>query len=139
MVILAGLCVASLLACIALTHTKPVWAFYLLPTRAWELLAGSILANWSEDRSPNQRKIWPRMSLFGLALILVSLFVIKQGTSFPGYIALLPVVGTVCVIGPNNGSSGIAEKLLSSKPMVMIGRMSYSLYLWHWPVFSLVD
>jgi len=141
-VILAFLCGASLLGCIALTHTKPTWAFFLLPTRAWELLAGSIVANVSAHRPrPDTAgtKFWASLSLAGLALIAISLFVIREGSRFPGYLAILPVLGTVGVLGLGKGSSGLSEWLLSRRPMALIGRMSYSLYLWHWPVFSLVD
>jgi peptidoglycan/LPS O-acetylase OafA/YrhL len=141
-VILALLCGASLLGCIALTHTKPTWAFFLLPTRAWELLAGGIVANVSahQPRSDStDTKFWASLSLAGLALIAVSLFVIKEGPRFPGYLATLPVLGTVAVLGLGKGSSGLSEWLLSRRPMALIGRMSYSLYLWHWPIFSLVD
>jgi len=137
--ILAVLCGASLLACIALTQARPQWAFYLLPTRAWELLAGSILANVSERRSPSHRKLWVSLSLTGLAFIFASLFVISERSAFPGYLAMLPVCGTVCFIGPYQDSSGWAETILSWRPLVLIGQTSYSLYLWHWPIFSLVD
>jgi len=139
--ILAAFCGASLFACVTLTHFRPVWAFFMLPARAWELLAGGVLANWGADQpcSYNARRRWNFLPFVGLALILVSLFAIREDASFPGFLALLPVVGTVCFLGPNLGSSALAERLLSGRPIVLIGRMSYSLYLWHWPVFSLVD
>jgi peptidoglycan/LPS O-acetylase OafA/YrhL len=139
MPILSLLLLGSLVACIILTREKPTWAFFLLPTRAWELLGGSVLANWSASRLPSGRGLWSWVSLMGLMLILSSFFLIKESVQFPGLIAVLPVLGTLCVIGPNNGSGGIASRFLSQSPMVMIGRMSYSLYLWHWPIFSLVD
>jgi peptidoglycan/LPS O-acetylase OafA/YrhL len=137
--LLGILCGVSLVACIAVTHARPTWAFFLLPTRAWELLAGSILASWGMHRIASGHKGWQRLSLLGLALIGASFFLIKEGAAFPGYVAVLPVLGTVFVLGPNKGSGGVAEKLLSWGPMVLIGRMSYSLYLWHWPIFSFVD
>ena len=139
--ILAILCGVSLIACVAMTFSKPVWAFYLLPTRAWELLAGSILANLGESRPvAEDKKLSPAwLSAAGLALVAISLFAIHEGPSFPGYRAVFPVLGTVCILGYKGGSSGWAERFLSTGPMVLIGRMSYSLYLWHWTVFCLVD
>ena len=136
-VILGALCGASLVACVALTPTKPEWAFYLLPTRAWELLAGSILANLRADHlAADNRKVL--LSWTGLALIAISLLAIHEGPTFPGFCAILPVLGTVCFLG-SEGAGSWPERLLSTRPVVLIGQASYSLYLWHWPVFSLVD
>ena len=116
--ILAGAFAVSFLAYLAVNRVRPEWAFYLLPTRAWELLAGSLLA---ADSVRRQSRWWIPT---GLVLI---------GVSFAfGQFAMLPVAGAVCLL---RGDS----RLLASKPLVMVGRMSYSLYLWHWPVFSLVD
>ena len=140
-VMLGLLGTASLVACVALTYRKPEWAFYLLPTRAWELMAGSILANLSPHRPATDGRELLRTSLSfaGVALVIISLFSINEGPTFPGYHAILPVLGTVCFLGSGGGSSSWPERLLSTEPMVLIGRMSYSLYLWHWPVFCLVD
>ena len=140
--ILGALCSASLLACIMLTYWRPQWAFYLLPTRAWELLCGSILASLSAGgpATENKKLIWTLVSFAGIGLIIISMFSIHEGPAFPGYHAILPVLGAVCFIGVRGGgASGWPEKLLSTKPLVLIGRMSYSLYLWHWPIFCLVD
>jgi peptidoglycan/LPS O-acetylase OafA/YrhL len=137
--ILGVLCGASLAACVALTHLKPQWAFYLLPTRAWELMAGSILANLGVWPASGDKKFLSRwLSLGGLALIAISLFSISEGSAFPGYLAILPVLGTVFILG-SPGASAWSERLLSTGPMALIGRMSYSLYLWHWPIFCFVD
>jgi peptidoglycan/LPS O-acetylase OafA/YrhL len=140
-VILGALCSVSLVACVALTYRKPEWAFYLLPTRAWELLAGSILANLRARRpAPDDKTFLPTsLSLAGVALIIISLFAIHEGPTFPGFRAILPVLGTVFFLGSTGGAGNWPERLLSTGPMVLIGRMSYSLYLWHWPVFSFVD
>lgn len=118
--VLAGLFAVSLLSYVVLDRVRPEWAFYLLPARAWELLAGSILAiGWG-----------PRFGLPYVGLILI-------GVSFlMGTYAILPVIGTACLLMPCNG---LVERALSSKLLVRVGRLSYSLYLWHWPVFSLVD
>jgi peptidoglycan/LPS O-acetylase OafA/YrhL len=115
--VLAGLFAVSLLCYAALVRVRPEWAFYLLPARAWELLAGSILANWWGRRF--------RLPYVGFVLIAISFL--------GGQSVILAVAGTACLL--LSGSDGI----LSSKPLVLVGRMSYSLYLWHWPVFSLVD
>jgi len=89
-----------------------------LPARAWELLLGSVLVRGACFSLPRPAKLVPAVLI---AISFVS-----------GRYTILPVVGTGCLL-----LSG--ARLLSSKPLVLIGRMSYSLYLWHWPVFSLVD
>jgi peptidoglycan/LPS O-acetylase OafA/YrhL len=138
--ILTVLCGASLASCIVLTHLRPQWAFYLLPTRAWELMVGSILANLGTSRLAlgNKKLLSAWLPLTGLALIAVSLFSISEGSAFPGYLAVIPVLGTVFILGSVGGGSW-PEKLLSTGPLALVGRMSYSLYLWHWPIFCFVD
>ena len=136
--VLAALCGVSLLFCIVLTHFRPGWAFYLLPSRAWELLAGSIFATFTE-RKPTTSRVIASLPFIGLVLILISFFVISANQAFPGFLALLPVAGTVCFMTPYDTSGSFGERLLSWGPLALVGRMSYSLYLWHWPVFSLVD
>jgi len=98
--VLMLLCGASLAACVVMTQIKPAWAFYLLPTRAWELLAGSILANLGETfPAGNDKKLSPAwLPAAGLALIAISLFTIHEGRSFPGYRAIFPVLGTVAFL-----------------------------------------
>jgi peptidoglycan/LPS O-acetylase OafA/YrhL len=130
----------SFAASVALTRSHPAWAFFLLPTRGWELLAGALLAVGSSSvTKSNGASRWDLLAILGLVMILGSFFVIREGAGFPGWIALLPVVGSVLVIGPNSGSNGVVERFLAQPLMVFIGKLSYSLYLWHWPVFSLID
>ena len=137
--VLAVLFGLSFAACIAVTRIRQEWAFYLLPTRAWELLAGGILAETAEVRRAWNSKVVSWVPAAGLALICVSFFAIDEHSAFPGFVALLPVLGAAFVIAPEVGVFGLAGRVLASSPMTFIGRMSYSLYLWHWPIFSLVD
>ncbi len=137
--ILAAISLLSFAACIAVTTARPSWAFFLLPTRAWELSVGALLAirgDMSVLVSPNWRR-W--ISLIGIAMIAASFVCVKEGNKFPGYQALFPVLGAVLVLVPTAGIASTGESLLSLAPAVFIGRISYSLYLWHWPVLSLVD
>ncbi len=128
----------SLMCCIVLTHFRAAWAFYLLPTRAWELLAGSILASLTQKQTAI-RSLTVLLPLIGLFLIALSFFVLSEKQAFPGYLAILPVAGTACVLLPFENRSNLGERILSWRPLVIVGRLSYSLYLWHWPVFSLMD
>jgi peptidoglycan/LPS O-acetylase OafA/YrhL len=130
---------ASFLACALLTPVNPVWAFYLLPTRAWELFAGALVAArpLRITAYPDvSKKGW--LSPVGLLLLAASFLAIHEGPEFPGAVAAVPVIGTVAVILPG-ATRNWTQKFLVSKVMVTIGRMSYSLYLWHWPVFCFVD
>ena len=137
--ILGALCLTSLLACIVLTYQKPEWGFYFLPARAWELLAGSILASTGAFAISNRPRLSAAAPMLGLALVAISLFTLKEGSGFPGYKAIIPVLGTAFILGSSEHRRNPAERILSTPPLVFLGRMSYSLYLWHWPIFCLVD
>ena len=130
--ILLSACLLSLIGSIAWSRSDPAWGFYMLPSRAWELLAGCLLA----FKAP-ARKYSP-LFWMGIAAILGSMLVLHEEMPFPGWIASIPVVGVVAVIhwSPANR---MGRTMLSWPPMVAVGRASYSLYLWHWPVFSFVD
>lgn len=114
---------------------RPGASFYLLPTRMWELLLGTIVAQLVIERSPVLDKLPPRLcAIAGLALIGISLFAINEEMAFPGWVALLPCIGTALVIV--SGRDGIPSPIsyLTGRPILHIGLISYSLYLWHWPV-----
>jgi peptidoglycan/LPS O-acetylase OafA/YrhL len=138
---ISALCVLSLVACVALTRYRPVWAFFLLPTRAWELLAGCLLATCTAPgilAAGSYLRRW--IPTIGMGMICVSFFIIPSGSDFPGFWALIPVLGTIGVLmPPADGIRNPCEACLSLAPVVLIGRMSYSLYLWHWPVFAMID
>lgn len=113
----------------------PEKAFFLLPMRAWELLAGAMLA----VAPARQTRLTPGaaqgISLLGMGLILVAVFGYDNSTPFPGAAALLPVLGVVALIWANEHQSTWVGRVLSSRLMVGLGLISYSWYLWHWPVF----
>jgi peptidoglycan/LPS O-acetylase OafA/YrhL len=108
-------------------------AFYLAPTRAWELLVGSII---SLNAIPLIRAKWMRgcMALLGILCIGYSIWFYTEATLFPGLSALLPVLGAGLVILSSQGGSSFVYKALSFSPLVFTGLISYSLYLWHWPL-----
>ena len=106
--------------------------FYLLPFRAWELGAGSICAFLLHGRSSKRND---PLSLAGLCLILYSVFIYDNETPFPSVWALAPVAGTALIILYSNSSS-LLGRALSLRPVVLIGLLSYSAYLWHQPLFA---
>ncbi|MDI1301266.1 MAG: acyltransferase family protein [bacterium] len=110
-------------------------AFYLPFSRFWELMVGGVLAYVLLHRPQLIEKHKDIQSLIGFALILAGLLLINKGSDFPGWWVLLPTLGAFFIIsaGP---ASWLNEKLLSNKPMVWIGLISYPLYLWHWPILS---
>lgn len=137
--VLVGLGITSFALCVWLTYHNPVWAFYLLPTRAWELGIGAYLAVVLSSGSRLTCLMRPEVFAVGLGLVLASFWVVNEGSNFPGWMALLPVTGTALMIGASPSGDSWAKRALSHTAMVYVGRMSYSLYLWHWPVFSLID
>lgn len=123
----------SLLASIYGVYYYAGSTFYLVPTRAWELLAGSILAL---GVLPNPSSVWLKnlLSTTGLALIIYSVGFYSEETLFPGLNAIAPVLGAWLIIySQMGGGRAIVNKILSMRPLVFIGLISYSLYLWHWP------
>ena len=129
---LATVAFVSFFASAALTPVYPAASFFLLPTRAWELLLGSLVA-----LTPRfELKLYARhiLSVTGLVLIAVSVFYIGPNDDFPGWLAILPTSASVLLILASLGGGGVGNKLLAITPMVWIGLISYSLYLWHWPI-----
>ncbi|MGG7565332.1 acyltransferase family protein [Rhodovulum sp. DZ06] len=132
----AGLCALSFLGCVAATWTFPRSAFYLLPTRFWELGLGMMLA-WAPPGAVDAALAGRRRqaaSIAGLALILGSVALLDEGMRFPGVIALAPCLGAALVIAA--GPDTVGGRLLALRPLVLVGLVSYALYLWHWPVLA---
>lgn len=110
-------------------------AFYLLPTRAWELGVGAIAAILYQSGRVLPRSFSDVLAATGLGLIFVAIFVFDSNTPFPGIYAVVPVFGTAAVLMFARRGS-VTAGLLSIRPMVWIGLISYSAYLWHQPVLA---
>ena len=137
--VLALIAAVSFFLSVALTYVLPPFAYFSLPTRAWQLALGGIVA----FTAPWWRKLpvapAAMVGWCGLGLI-VAAYVLIDGTSpYPGVVAALPTAGAALVIAAGcAASSSGAGALLGTAPMRAIGRVSYSWYLWHWPVLVLV-
>jgi peptidoglycan/LPS O-acetylase OafA/YrhL len=134
-----ALWVATLLsfaACVVLTEIKPAAAFYVAPTRAWELLVGALLAAWRPRALPMMAT--QGLGLIGLGLILAAIFGFDETTSFPGGAAAVPVLGAAAIILAGGAGGGWVTRLLATAPLRGVGLISYSLYLWHWPILVLL-
>ena len=127
---LMGLLALSLAGGVWLTRLDQSAAFYLFPLRAWELLAGVLLAAFAQRPGPG----WA--SWAGLGLMLAAIVLVRPGAEFPGWQAVLPVAGAVLALWGGQ-AGGAVNRALSSPVPVFFGRISYSLYLWHWPVLTL--
>tara|TARA_R110001592_G_scaffold126336_1_gene337515 strand:- start:158706 stop:160673 length:1968 start_codon:yes stop_codon:yes gene_type:complete len=127
---------ASLLGSIALTRINQPWAFFGSPTRAWEFAAGAMVTLWFYNNRQLNKHIATIVGWSGLGCILVSAVFYTRSTLFPGLAAILPVLGTTLIIASiHTAQKQNLRKTLSMSAMQQIGNMSYSLYLWHWPVF----
>lgn len=123
---------ASLALCEWGWRNMPDANFYLAPTRAWELLAGSLCAFRMSGRGSGANG-W--LGAAGLALVGFAIVFFDGGTPFPSFLTLIPVGGTVLVILFGGAGTGVA-RLLSMRALVGIGLISYSAYLWHQPLFA---
>lgn len=134
---IAAVTAASFVFSLIATAAGP-WAYFVTPTRAWEFGLGGLCALlWARPRGPR----WVRtlLSWGGLATILASAVLLTAATPFPGSAALLPVLGTLAVIAagdvPGRWSPAFLQRL---RPVQFLGSISYSVYLWHWPLIVLL-
>jgi peptidoglycan/LPS O-acetylase OafA/YrhL len=129
--------VGSFVACLWLTDVSGPWAYFSLPTRAWQLAAGALLAltlSW-HDRMP--AAVAAGTGWLGIALIGAALLVIQPTTAYPGIASLLPTLAAVALIVSRGAVGSPGWLLLGRVPLRWLGRISYSLYLWHWPILIL--
>lgn len=160
--ILLSILLASLAGSAIAVYLAPVSAFYLLPTRAWELLMGTVLA-WQANRRkgaafaasdnfvPSGLGLKPQtltrtlvgalsaksddlIAIIGLGLIASSMVLYNSEMPFPGLRAIPPCLGAAMIIHAGRRRENIVSHLLGFAPMQLVGKISYSLYLWHWPI-----
>ena len=135
-VVLGVLVVVSYLAAWVLTGLASNWAFYSLPTRAWELGLGGLLAATAMQHERLSSRIAVPLGWLGLAAMLAGTVLILPSTPYPGVAALLPAVGSAAVILSGQRRGSVAT-LLALPPLRFLGLISYSLYLVHWPILVL--
>jgi len=137
-VVLALVAAVSFALSLAATYVVPSVAFFSLPTRAWQLAAGGLVAMTADQWRRLPALVATLAGWAGLALIVVACTLLSASTLYPGSAALVPVLGTALVIGAGCGApSRGCGRLLGVAPMRAMGRVSYSWYLWHWPVLIL--
>jgi peptidoglycan/LPS O-acetylase OafA/YrhL len=125
----------------ALNETNAKFSYFMLPTRAGELMTGAILAivqsKMRRGAASRQALLPEIVALCGLGLIGYSLFFLDDTSPFPGWNALYPCIGAAALIGAGSRSRLLGYSL-AIKPIVAVGLLSYSLYLWHWPILAFV-
>ncbi|MDH6247286.1 peptidoglycan/LPS O-acetylase OafA/YrhL [Mycobacterium sp. OTB74] len=138
LIVLGLVAAVSFALSLVITYVVPAMAFFSLPTRAWQLAVGGLVAL----TAVHWQRLAPRMAAIagwtGLAMIVIASVWFTSTTPFPGTAALMPTLGAALVIGAGcaTPSQGCGQ-LLGTSPMRAVGRISYSWYLWHWPVLVL--
>ena len=119
--------ILSFITSVIITIKIPTIAYYSLPTRAWEMMLGGLVFLYNFRFTEKTSKIIERL---GVVLIVGTYFSVSNHTPWPGYLALIPTIGACLIIAANRDSSIIT----SNTPFKYIGKWSYSIYLWHWPI-----
>ena len=145
--VLGAVIAASLAISVWGARYAPLVHFFLPGSRAWELAVGGMLAAWQlgpdhasapRTASSDSERWWSgaqRNALAGLALIAAGAVLLSADNAFPGAWGAIPTVGATLLIGAGP-CSWVSRRILGSRPLVFVGRLSYSLYLWHWPLFA---
>ncbi len=135
--------VCSLIVAVWLAQVSPVYAFYMIMSRFWELAAGVLLFQWMAARGHSFERASPPSRAVDAAAIVSALLLLgglalAPAGKAPMPASIVPVIGTLGVLGFVHGrDTGLIQRILSLNWLRFIGKISYSLYLWHWPVFVL--
>lgn len=135
-VVLAGVLGASFVSSVVGVARFGTATFYLLPDRAWEFLLGSLVALLPMRERAPRRALHDALGWIGLALVVLPALAYDASTPFPGLAALPPCLGAALFLWSNATTRNAAGKLLSLRPLVVVGLLSYSLFLWHWPLLA---
>lgn len=121
--------IVSLIISIFITNRSPSAGFFLLPTRAWEMLAGGLIF-FAATHTINSQKLRNILEVLGFGLVALSVYLFSSNTVWPSFNALAPVIGAMLILLSNNQNS------LLTRPKIFqfLGNTSYSIYLWHWPI-----
>ncbi|PKH09390.1 acyltransferase family protein [Moritella sp. Urea-trap-13] len=119
--------VLGFIFCIIATDMWPTFAYFSLPTRAWEMLLGGVAYFYPLKLNENQKRV---LEVIGITLMLLSFTLTSKVTPWPGYIACVPVFGTYLILLSNRETS----LLTNNRIFQTLGKWSYSIYLWHWPI-----
>lgn len=131
--------VTSLSACVLLTYSSPRLAFYTMPLRAWQFASGALI--WLLWEAPGRSDggrvfLWKALGWAGLVSILAAATMLTPDMSYPGVWSVLPTAGAAAIIAAGT-RVGARARILSWRPLQALGRVSYSWYLWHWPILLL--
>lgn len=138
-VVIGAVVVASLGYSVWATAASPASAYFVTPTRMWELAVGGLMATFATiAASRRSRAAAVPVAWLGLAAIVVTGFTYTGATPFPGYTALLPVLGTAAVLWAGSQHPLSPTGVFRFRPIQWLGDVSYSVYLWHWPLIILV-
>ncbi len=138
-VVLLTTALLSLLLAILLLNVGPLFSFYMLPTRAWELLIGVVVAEWSQHEKLKARDslVSRTLTLVAIGVVLLSIHYFDSTISSPNLLTVVPCLATAYLISAGS-ENAVSNRLLGNKALVYVGTISYSLYLWHQPIYSFI-
>lgn len=133
-----ALALLSFLFSLFLTERSPVWSFYILPTRAWEMAVGALIL-FASQRVKEKIFTRPQWGFFAAILITFAVIVYNESTAFPGTAAMVPVIATVLLLLSRDKWPPFMDRISRFAIVQWLGKISYPLYLWHWPVLIIPE